>query len=409
MKPRPQTPLVRVMNSAISNLENSREGKNTNDYFLKNFSNFMKQIIDNKNEIFLSGDKNLVKYILSKYLNIPESDLSSLKKLSVIITNDYGLLNQFGTFLPELKLLKLNGSNILSFNDIGTNFNKIECLQMKNCHLKDLDGIICMQNLQILDIENNEVSDLIDIDMCSELKKIVLKNNKIKELDNLTFLSSITNLEYIDLRDNPICESENIDENIESNLNEVKVLIWKKEHEKNIIDIVSEFDDQLIDSVPIRKKENILEKEIKEIVKNEEEDEEEETNDNNSNKNELLSSTVRNLQIKKSKIQIDARNEKNIINPIEKNKIILNNSNSNKNISINSNQNSFRSSLIKNQPLKPIKINKDALNKPIGNNISGIQSDKDKPMSSIKVKLNEDNKNVKINPMNKIKITKNKK
>ena len=28
MKPRPQTPLVRVMNSAISNLENSREGKN---------------------------------------------------------------------------------------------------------------------------------------------------------------------------------------------------------------------------------------------------------------------------------------------------------------------------------------------------------------------------------------------
>ena len=166
MKPRPQTPLVRVMNSAISNLENSREGKNTNDYFLKNFSNFMKQIIDNKNELFLSGDKNLVKYILSKYLNIPENDLNSLKKLSVIITNDYGLLNQFGNFLPELKLLKLNGSNILSFNDIGTNFNKIECLQMKNCHLKDLDGIICMQNLQILDIENNEVSDLIDIDMC---------------------------------------------------------------------------------------------------------------------------------------------------------------------------------------------------------------------------------------------------
>ena len=118
---------------------------------------------------------------------------------------------------------------------------------------------------------------------------------------------------------------------------------------------------------------------------------------------------MRNLQIKKSKIQIDARNEKNIINPIEKNKIILNNSNSNKNISINSNQNSFRSSLIKNQPLKPIKINKDALNKPIGNNIGGIQSDKDKPISSIKVKLNEDNKNVKINPMNKIKITKNKK
>ena len=274
MRPRPNTPLIQIFNP--NKKDNIKEVKKTNDSVLKNFSNFMKEIIENRNESsFLSGDKNIVKFVLSKYLNIPEDELSHIKKLSVIITNDYGLLNQFGNFLPELKLLKLNGSNILSFNDIGTNFNKIECLQMKNCHLKDLDGIICMQNLQILDIENNEVSDLIDIDMCSELKKIILKNNKIKELDNLTFLSSITNLEYIDLRDNPICESENIDEKIENNLNEVKVLIWKKEHEKNIIDIVSEFDDQLIDSVPIRKKENILEKEIKEIVKNEEEDEEE--------------------------------------------------------------------------------------------------------------------------------------
>ena len=60
---------------------------------------------------------------------------------------------------------------------------------MKNCHLKNINGIICMQNLQIFDIENNEVSDLLDIDMCSELKKIILKNNKITESDNLTFLS----------------------------------------------------------------------------------------------------------------------------------------------------------------------------------------------------------------------------
>ena len=139
----------------------------------------MKEIIENKNESsFLSGDKNIIKYVLSKYLNIPEENLNSLKKLSIIITNDYGLLNQFGTFLPELKLLKLNNSNILSFNDIGTNFNNIQCLQMKNCHLKNINGIICMQNLEILDIEDNEVSDLLDIDMCSKLTKIVLKKIK---------------------------------------------------------------------------------------------------------------------------------------------------------------------------------------------------------------------------------------
>ena len=417
MKPRPETPLVRVLNSSKSNNDNQKKDKNTNDYFLKNFSNFMKQIIDNKNEIFLSGDKNLVKYILSKYLNIPENDLNSLKKLSILITNNYGLLNQFGNFLPELKLLKLNGSNILTFNDIGTNFNKIECLQMKSCHLKDLNGIICMQNLQILDIEDNEVSDLIDIDMCSELKKINLRKNKILDSDNLTFLSSINNLEYIDLRDNPICDIENVENDFENNLNEVKILIWKKEDENKIIDIVSEYDDLLIDAVP-KSKNNKIENDNNEEEENEEEEEEEnEENDNNKkednknkivnnnkikDKNELLSSILKNSPIKKSKIQIDAGSNKINI-PIEKKNINVNNNN--KNININSNSNSFRSTLIKKQPLKPIKLNKDLLDKSFGSNkiINVNSSQIGKNSNALKIKYNEDNKSVKINPINRVK------
>ena len=419
MKPRPETPIVRVLNSAKSTNDNQKKDNNRNDYFLKNFSNFMKQIIDNKNEIFLSGDKNLVKYILSKYLNIPENDLNSLKKLSILITNNYGLLNQFGNFLPELKLLKLNGSNILTFNDIGTNFNKIECLQMKSCHLKDLNGIICMQNLQILDIEDNEISDLIDIDMCSELKKINLRKNKILDSDNLTFLSSINNLEYIDLRDNPICDIENVENDFENNLNEVKILIWKKEDENKIIDIVSEYDDLLIDAVP-KSESNKIENYNNE-EENEVEEEENEENDNNKkednknkivnnnnlkDKNEFLSSFLKNSPIKKSKIQIDAGS--NMINfPIEKKNIILNNSNNNKNVNINSNSNTFRTTLIKKQPLKPIKLNKDLINKSFGSNkninINSSQIGKDKNSNSLKIKYNEDNKNMKINPINRVK------
>ena len=419
MKPRPETPIVRVLNSAKSTNDNQKKDNNRNDYFLKNFSNFMKQIIDNKNEIFLSGDKNLVKYILSKYLNIPENDLNSLKKLSILITNNYGLLNQFGNFLPELKLLKLNGSNILTFNDIGTNFNKIECLQMKSCHLKDLNGIICMQNLQILDIEDNEISDLIDIDMCSELKKINLRKNKILDSDNLTFLSSINNLEYIDLRDNPICDIENAENDFENNLNEVKLLIWKKEDENKIIDIVSEYDDLLIDAVP--KSENNKIENYNNEEENEVEEEEIEENDNNKkednknkivnnnnlkDKNELLSSILKNSPIKKSKIQIDAGSNK-INFPIEKKNIILNNSNNNKNVNINSNSNTFRTTLIKKQPLKPIKLNKDLINKSFGSNkninINSSQIGKDKNSNSLKIKYNEDNKNMKINPINRVK------
>jgi hypothetical protein len=287
-----------------------------------------------------------------------------------------------------------------------------------------------MQNLQILDIENNEVSDLIDIDMCSELKKINFKNNKILDSDNLTFLSSINNLEYIDLRDNPICDIENIENDFENNLNEVKILIWKKEHENKFIDIVNEYDDLLIDAVP-KSKINKIEKEVKNIIDNEEEENEEEeeeednekkdnnTNEDNKNKiinnknlkdkNELLSSILKNSPIKKSKIQIDAGSNK-INFPIEKKNIILNNSNSNKNLNINSNSNTFRANLIKKQPLKPIKLNKDLLDKSFGSNkninVNSSLIGKDKNSNAIKIKYNEDNKSVKINPINRVKITK---
>ena len=209
---RPQTPIVRISDYVKSKSEQSQN----KDYILKNFSNFMKEVIEKENKPFLNGDKSIIQYILSKYLNIPENDLLSLTKLSILINNDYGLLNQFATYLPSLKILKLNNSNILSINNIGTNFTNILCLQMKNCHLKDINGIICMQKLEIIDFEENQISDLTDIDMCSELKKINLKNNKISDSDNLTFLSNLDNLNYLDLRENPICENEKFKDLIEN-------------------------------------------------------------------------------------------------------------------------------------------------------------------------------------------------
>ena len=45
MKPRPQTPLVSLINSSMSNLENENEKQSKNEYYLKNFSNCMKQVI----------------------------------------------------------------------------------------------------------------------------------------------------------------------------------------------------------------------------------------------------------------------------------------------------------------------------------------------------------------------------
>ena len=415
MRPRPNTPLIQIFNP--NKKDNIKEVKKTNDSVLKNFSNFMKEIIENRNESsFLSGDKNIVKFVLSKYLNIPEDELSHIKKLSVIITNDYGLLNQFGNFLPELKLLKLNGSNILSFNDIGTSFNNIECLQMKNCHLKNLDGIICMQNLKILDIENNEVSDLLDIDMCTQLKKIVLKNNKISDSDNLTFLSSIANLEYVDLRNNPICNDNNV--TIENFLSEITIVLWNDSHNILNQDVVGKFDEKIYNS-PIRKHDNKIDKEINNIIK-----------DNESNNKK-----VNNPIIKKTKISIDViekplspnknkkehclneDNDNKLVKIIDNNKNEKNDdNNNNNNINNNNNNNninSFRNTLSK-QTTKPVKFNSVInffVDKSNGSNGSsttgGSESNKKKPSSAFKI-IVKDNKEVK-SSFNKIKIKKIKK
>ena len=407
MRLRPGTPLIKLDKKI--NEENSKEIKNTNDSILKNFSNFMKEIIENKNESsFLSGDKNIIKYVLSKYLNIPEENLNSLKKLSIIITNDYGLLNQFGTFLPELKLLKLNNSNILSFNDIGTNFNNIQCLQMKNCHLKNINGIICMQNLEILDIEDNEVSDLLDIDMCSKLTKIVLKKNKISDGDNLTFLSSISNLEYVDIRNNPICEDNN---NIENTLIDVKIVLWNDSHNILFQDVVRQFDDNLYElnnKKQQNKTDNKIEKEIDNLLK---------MNNIKNNESSVRIGGNHNLNplIRKTKIQIDIIDKPNL-SPVTKEKVNCNKNKQDNNFSdkINNNKNNinaFRSTLSKKQTLKPIKQNNgtdfliDRTHYSNGSSTSGgTHSSKENTCYPFKLIVKDDNKDIRSLSNNKIKI-----
>ncbi len=416
MRPRPNTPLIQIYNP--NKKDNIKEVKKTNDSVLKNFSNFMKEIIENRNESsFLSGDKNIVKFVLSKYLNIPEDELSHIKKLSVIITNDYGLLNQFGNFLPELKLLKLNGSNILSFNDIGTSFNNIECLQMKNCHLKNLDGIICMQNLKILDIENNEVSDLLDIDMCTQLKKIVLKNNKISDSDNLTFLSSIANLEYVDLRNNPICNDNNV--NIENFLSEITIVLWNDSHNILNQDVVGKFDEKIYNS-PIRKHDNKIDKEINNIIKDNE-------SNNKKGNNPIIKKTKISIDVIEKPLSPNKNKKEHCLNEDNDNKLVKiidnnknekndnndNNINNNNNNNNNNNINSFRNTLSK-QTTKPVKFNSVInffVDKSNGSNGSsttgGSESNKKKPSSAFKI-IVKDNKEVK-SSFNKIKIKKIKK
>ena len=198
---RPKTP--RVLIDA-----NTKEDNSQNDLILKNFSNFMRQIVEKENDKFLTGDTNLIDYVLSKYLKISINDLKNLRKLSIKVSGSYGLLNQFGQRLTELIYLKLNNSFIQSINDLGTNFLNLRILQINDCKLKDLSGIICFEHLEILEAKNNIISDLIELEMCTSIKKLDLENNLIENSENIYFLSSLDGLTYLNLLKNPITNYE---------------------------------------------------------------------------------------------------------------------------------------------------------------------------------------------------------
>jgi len=210
---RPRTPRV-IIDS------NSNEESTQNDLILKNFSNFMRQIVENENDKFLNGDINLIDYVLSKYLKININDLKTLNKLSIKVNGSYGLLNQFGQRLTELIYLKINNSFIQNINDLGTNFNNLRILQMNDCKLKDLSGIICFEHLEILEAKNNQISDLIELEMCTSIKKLDLESNLIENIENIYFLSSLDGLIYLNLLKNPI---KNYEDKLKDLLPNIKV------------------------------------------------------------------------------------------------------------------------------------------------------------------------------------------
>ena len=219
---RPETPRV-IIGDNLSGTLKRGEANSQSDALFKNFSNFMRQIVDSDNGKFLNGDINVIDYVLARYLKMNIDDLLKLQKLTIRINGSYGLLNQFGQRLTNLKFLKLNDSFIQSIEDLGSNFKNLKILQINNCKLKDLSGIICFEQLEIFEAKNNEISDLIELEMSSSIKKLNLENNLIENEQNIYFLSSLDDLEYINLLGNPIKNYEKKLKDLLPNLKEIDI------------------------------------------------------------------------------------------------------------------------------------------------------------------------------------------
>ena len=196
-------------NKIVSSINN-----NNNRNQIKDKNKYEEDILEGKINII---DKIIQKYFPSSNDNKVIQIHQGLTSLSLKIDKDFNMLNDIGYRLPNLISLDLSGSEIESIMDIGTSFKKLEKLNVSNCGLSDLNGIICFNNLKELNASNNKITDLIYVEMCEELKVIDLSNNLIEDENNLLFLNSCPNLQKVILTGNKIKQSGKIllDKNIQ--------------------------------------------------------------------------------------------------------------------------------------------------------------------------------------------------
>lgn len=130
---KPKTPFMYLL--SIKELKNR-----DNDNLSTDFELLVKQIIETNDSQFLNGDNNVMKYILSKQLKITEEEFSKIERITLRVNEEFSLFDELGRNAPNLVDFNLSNSRIETISDLGTNFSKLQILNVSNCFLKDLSG-----------------------------------------------------------------------------------------------------------------------------------------------------------------------------------------------------------------------------------------------------------------------------
>ena len=171
------------------------------------FQKMVADIAKNKNSNeYLKGEANIVESLIVKYGKIKIEEISNLTELVIQIPKNFGMLNDFGYYLPKLKILNLSNSRIKSIDEIGISFILLEVLNVSQCELEDLSGIVCFEKLTELDASHNKIEDLVELEMCSSIKVLKINDNKIEDEDNFSFLVSLPNLQILHIKNNPFTQ-----------------------------------------------------------------------------------------------------------------------------------------------------------------------------------------------------------
>ena len=171
------------------------------------FQKMVADIAKNKNSNeYLKVEANIVESMIVKYGKIKIEEISNLTELVIQIPKNFGMLNDFGYYLPKLKILNLSNSRIKSIDEIGISFILLEVLNVSQCELEDLSGIVCFEKLTELDASHNKIEDLVELEMCSSIKVLKINDNKIEDEDNFSFLVSLPNLQILHIKNNPFTQ-----------------------------------------------------------------------------------------------------------------------------------------------------------------------------------------------------------
>ncbi|XP_062823652.1 leucine-rich repeat-containing protein 56 isoform X2 [Anolis carolinensis] len=132
-------------------------------------------------------------------------DLRQVRVLEMRVDTKENSLGNFGTYLPNLKHLKLNHSKITSVRDLGTALTNLQVLWMACCRLPDLDGISSCCSLKELYIAYNNISDLSQVSQLEHLEVLDLEGNSIEDLSQIQYLGLCAKLSTLTLEGNLIC------------------------------------------------------------------------------------------------------------------------------------------------------------------------------------------------------------
>ncbi|XP_057692198.1 leucine-rich repeat-containing protein 56 isoform X1 [Corythoichthys intestinalis] len=135
--------------------------------------------------------------------------LSQVTSLEICVQSPEYSLGNFGSYLPNLVLLKMNNSVLISVRDLGTTLSHLQILWMSCCCLQDLDGISSLSSLRELYLAFNKVSDLSQVGMLDNLEVLDLEGNEVDDLVQVQYLSLCGKLQSLTLEGNPVCLQPN--------------------------------------------------------------------------------------------------------------------------------------------------------------------------------------------------------